>query len=100
MNSSLIGRFLTLLKSTFTEEYKLIRTGNCKQTFQVFFQWFLDEYAHNNKIDCTTNKDAMKAQCNPVDGFKTLVVQLMKGLILTQYAGAPISDVSIKLASS
>ena len=78
MNSSLIDRSLTLLKNTFTEEYKLICMGNCKQSFQVYFQWFLDKHAHNNKIDGTTNKEVMQAQWNPADGFKTLVVQVTK----------------------
>ena len=81
MNSSLIDRFPTLPKSTFTAEYKLPRTGNCKQTFQVCSQWFLDKYAHNNEADRTTNKEAMKSQWNQADGFETLVAQFTKGLI-------------------
>ena len=95
MNSSLIDRSLTLLKNTFTEEYKLICMGNCKQSFQVYFQWFLDKHAHNNKIDGTTNKEVMQAQWNPADGFKTLVVQVTKWLIFAQYAGVPVSDVDV-----
>ena len=37
MNSNLIDRFLSLLQMASTEEYKLIQTGNCKQTFQAAF---------------------------------------------------------------
>ena len=95
MNSSLIDHFLTLLHGTFTKEYKLIRTGNCKQSFQVCFQWFLDKYEHNNNINCMANKEMMKAPWNPVDGFETLMAQLTKGLILAQHMGAAISDVDV-----
>ena len=37
----------------------------------------------------------MMKQWNPVDGFETLMAQLTKGLILAQYAGAPISDIDV-----
>ena len=57
MNSSPIDRFLTLMKPTFREEYKLPQKGNCKQTFQACFQWFLDEYAYNDKVDRTAILD-------------------------------------------
>ena len=95
MDSSLIDQFLTLLQSTYTEEYKLIRTGNCKQTFQVCFNRFLTKYAHNNKIDRTANKEAMTKQWNPADGFERLGAQLTKGLIFALYAGAGIIDVDV-----
>ena len=95
MDSSLIDRFLTLLQSTYTDEYKLIRTGDCKQTFQVCFNWFLTKYAHNNEIDRTANKEAMTKQWNPADGFERLVAQLTKGLIFALYAGAGIIDVDV-----
>ena len=95
MNSSLIGRFLTLLHKTFTKEYKLIRMGNCKQTFQECFQWFLTRYADINEVDCMANKASMIQQWNPVDGFETLVAQLTKGLIFAQYLGSPISVVDV-----
>ena len=86
---------LSLLQPVFIEEYKLIRTGNCRQTFQAAFQWFLDKYADLSKVDRSSNKEEMTKQWNPADGFKTLVVQLMKGLIFAQYAGAPISDIDV-----
>ena len=95
MNPSLIDFSLTLFKSTFTTEYKLVRTGNYKQTFQVCAQWFLDKDTRNKKIGHTTNKEAMKSQWNPVGGFETLVAQLTKGLIFAQYAGAPISIIDV-----
>ena len=95
MNSSLINQFLTLLQAAFTKEYKLIRTGNCKQTLQDAFQWFLDKYADLNKVDRSSNKEEMMKQWNPGDGFETLVAQLTKGLIFAQYAGAPISDIDL-----
>ena len=95
MNSSLIDRFLTLLHTTFTAEYKLIRTGNCKQIFQECFQWFLTKYTNINEVDCTAKEAAMTQPWNPADGFETLVVQLTKGLIFAGYAGAPISDVNV-----
>ena len=95
MNSSLIDRFLLLLQSAFTEEYKLIRTGNCKQTFQEAFQWFLDKYADLSENDRSANKEEMIQQWNPADGFEKLVAQLTKGLIFAQYAGAPISDIDV-----
>ena len=95
MNSILIDRFLTLLHATFTVEYKLIQTGNCRQTFQECFQWFLIKYADVNEVDCTSNKAAMIQPWNPADGFETLVAQLTKGLIFDGYAGAPILDVDI-----
>ena len=37
----------------------------------------------------------MIEQWNPLDGFKTLVAQLTKGLIFAQYAGSPISVVDV-----
>ena len=73
MNPSLIDFSLTLFKSTFTKEYKLVRTGNYKQTFQVCAQWFLDKDTRNKKIGHTTNKEAMKSQWNPAVRFKTLI---------------------------
>ena len=95
MNSSFIDQFLSLLQSVFTEEYKLIQTGNCKQSFQAAFQWFLDKYADLSKNNRSSNKEEMIQQWNPAEGFEKLVVQLTKGLIFAQYAGAPISDIDV-----
>ena len=87
--------FLVLLQATFTDEYKLLRTGNCKQTFQACFQWFLDKYADQNEVDSTANKKEITQPWNPANGFESLVKQLTKGLIYAGYAGAPIPDVDV-----
>ena len=77
------------------EEYKLIRTGNCRKKFQAAFQWFLDKYADLSEVDRSSNKEEMIKQWNPADGFETLVAQLTKGLIFAPYAGEPILDVDV-----
>jgi hypothetical protein len=92
MSSSLIHRFLSLMQTQYKTAFLSIHIANPKMEFQACFKWFIDQYGACTEQDRINNKELMKREWNPIDGFESLITQILEGITYANFAGSPMSD--------
>ena len=69
MNKALTERFLELMPIAQRHGYKDILIGDPNQRFETTFAYFYDDCGQEDEIEIQNNKDKMKAEWHPRDGF-------------------------------
>ena len=79
MNKALTEHFLELVPAAQRQEYRdiLVRDPNCR--FETTFAYFYDNYEEDDEIEIENNKDKMKAEWHPRDGFEVLKQRIKDG---------------------
>ena len=91
MNKSLTERFLELVPAAQRQGYKDILVGDPNRRFETTFAYFYDNYDQEDEIEIENNKDKMKAEWHPRDGYKVLKQQIKDGMMYAAFANKPIS---------
>ena len=68
----------------------LVRDPN--RIFGETLNYFYTEYGQEDEMEIEENKDTMKQQWHPRDGFQLLKQRIMDGCTYATFAGEPISD--------
>ena len=83
------------MKTQYKTAFLNIHIGNPKMEFQDCFKWLIDQYGQCTKQDQINNKELMKREWNPIDGFEALITQIMEGITCANFSGSPMSDQDI-----
>ena len=71
--------------------YKDILVGDPNRRFEDTFGYFYDNYGQEDEIEIENNKDKMKAEWHPRDGFEVLKQRIKDGMMYASFANKSIS---------
>ena len=91
MNKALTECFLELMPAAQRQGYKDILVGDPNRRFETTFAYFYDNYVQEDEIEIENNKDKMKAEWHPRDGFEVLKQRIKDGMMYAAFANKPIS---------
>ena len=91
MNKALTERFLQLVPAAQRQGYKDILVGDPNRRFETTFAYFYDNYGQEDEIEIENNKDKMKADWHPRDGFEVLKQRIKDGMMYAAFANKSIS---------
>ena len=92
MNKALTERFLELMPAAQRQGYKDILIGDPNRRFEDTFAYFYDNYGQEDEIEIENNKDKMKAEWHPRDGFEVLKQRIKDGMMYAAFSNKPISS--------
>ena len=92
MNKALTERFLDLVPAAQRQGYKDILIGDPNRRFEDTFAYFYDNYGQEDEIEIENNKDKMKADWHPRDGFEVLKQRIKDGMMYAAFSNKPISS--------
>ena len=69
MNKTFTKHFLELMPAAQRQGYKDILVGDPNRRSKTTFAYFCNNYEQENEIEIENNKDKMKAEWHPRDGF-------------------------------
>ena len=81
MNKALTKHFLQLMPVTQHQGYKDILVRDPKRRFEATFAYFCGEFVQEIEIEIENNKDKMKAEWHPRDGFEALKQRIKDGMM-------------------
>merc|ERR1711966_614056 len=91
MNKALTERFLELAPAAQRQGYKNILVGDPNRRFETTFAYFYDIYGKEDEIEFENNKDKMKADWHPRNGFEVLKQRIKDSMMYAAFANKSIS---------